>query len=609
MRIFNIDAYQLFFGLFAVCVVGGLLGFKMAVKIYNPTLYILFWAMYFITFLCLMSLLLSLFYYDNIKVREGPKGLKGNKGPTGEIGDDGVCKSNCRDAMFYYELLDHCNMYLNKLENTSGKPVEISNKYWKDRLTMIVSSKEFTNLMMVQGRESVMKFIKETLEKWMKLLHREGGRLYFESIGAENEFDWRKVNPWDEIKKYDMYYWGMNKMFRIMEFEKCRPETVIPKINPELYVIDSNEYELQWGHKRNLGRSHTNNTFWYPKQTTQNGRRMYPLGDVFAKRYHNQKTFSGQHARGHIKFNSSYDTGPGERTFLVGGNVARPVGTRYVGDVNYRYCKDWLCRISRYRIGKKRRDRFHLYELVGPPGYKCLGYAGTKWGTPDLNNYRCLPEKCLKRVHYGTQHLFSADGDARHVSKLGSNQALQNRLGNLYTVNTNKDMYEIKEECLKPPPTPKRLIKEMNEPTFNKGWHPKPPSKDKKYSVMNYLSLPTEAILVNKGNPKVYVKVRKIQGKEYNKYHIIQYEGGAETKEIFESKLQAINIRLLKWKRGLDNYDSDTFRWVINNNERKNGELTIVSEAHNQYLRMDDYRDIRLVNTNQVDKYAYWMIR
>ena len=98
--------YQSLFTLFAVSVVGVLLGFKMAVNIHNPTLYILFWVMYFISFLCLLSLLFSLYIYDSIKDREGPKGLKGEQGTTGEMGDTGVCKSNCRDGIFYYELME-----------------------------------------------------------------------------------------------------------------------------------------------------------------------------------------------------------------------------------------------------------------------------------------------------------------------------------------------------------------------------------------------------------------------------------------------------------------------------------------------------------------------
>lgn len=601
--------YQIIFMIFAIAVVGVLLGFKLAVNIHNSTLYILFWIMYFASFLSMLSILFSFYSYDNLKTKEGIKGLTGEKGPQGDIGDTGTCKSNCRDAIFYYELLEHCNKYLNKLEKPNGKPIEISNKYWKDRLTMIVSSKEYTNLTTAQGRDNTLNYIKQVLEEWIDVLYKAGGRLYFESIGAENEFEWRTENPWYEIKKYDMYYWGMNKMFKIQQFDKCRPETPIPDLTPKLFVMETNDYNLLWGDKHDLGRKESDSSFWQPKILTQNGRNMYPLGDIFVFRKASQDSFEGEHIRGHIKFKGGYQTGPGERTILVGGDETRaPIGSEYIGDVNYKYCDDWICRMTRYRKGKKRRNHFHIYKLIPPPGYKALGYVGVKDGLPILNNYRCLPDRCLNRVDTGNHKVLHIEGSAR-IYKFGQNAAQENDTKHLFTASpSDRYTYTIKDECLNNKPIPPDIQAKIDDPKYSKGWYNNPPNKAKKYSIMNYLALPTEAILVNKGNPKIFIKVRHITGQPYNTYHVIQYSGGPEIKIIFESKLEAINPQILKWKRDLDNFDSDTFRWTINNDETNRGEMTILSEAHNKYLRITHNRDIKLVHHNAVDRFAYWKI-
>ena len=55
----------------------------------------------------------------------------------------------------------------------------------------------------------------------MNLLYEQGGLRYFQTIGAETEFEWLKENPFDEMKKYDVFYWGMGKQYRPQLVDKC----------------------------------------------------------------------------------------------------------------------------------------------------------------------------------------------------------------------------------------------------------------------------------------------------------------------------------------------------------------------------------------------------
>ena len=334
--------YQLVFVLFIFIVIGILLGFKFAIHIHNPVLYILFWIMYFITFLCICSILSSVYFFGNIRKKTGPIGPKGETGKTGEMGEVGICKPNCRDNMCYKELMKFSEDYLNKIYPTDYKPIQISNKYWKDRITMICRSKEFTNLVILKGREKVIEYVQNILKTWLELIYKEGGRIYFESVGAENEFDWRVNNPWNEIKKYDMYYWNMSKIFRIREFQKCRPLKK-EDTEPRIYGIKTNDYYPIWGHMHSWGIQYTKNSFWRARHLKQNGKTLYPMGDIFARIEPNNYQ-SRKNVRGNMEFDRKYPSGPQGHTMLVGGDVKPPIGFQKLGYNYYETCNGWTCK-------------------------------------------------------------------------------------------------------------------------------------------------------------------------------------------------------------------------------------------------------------------------
>lgn len=605
-----IGLYQLIFLTFIVCVVGILIGFKFAVHIYNPVLYALFWVMYFITALCLASLLTSLFFYDSIKQREGPKGQQGERGEEGNQGDTGVCDNDCRDDIFYVELMTYSEKLLNGWEKSDFKPIQISNKYWKDRISMIVKSKEFTNLMNVKGRDHVLDYLKKILKVWLEMIYKEGGRPYFESIGAENEFEWRKTNPWNEIKQYDVYYWGMRKDMRIRTFSKCRPK-LERDMTPRLKVIKSDHYEGQiWADKHNLGRSDSHRNWWRPKVLHKDGREAYhPVGDVLVQGGDNHTYQRSKHHRGHIRFDGGYHTGPSEKTIVVAGSATKPATNAYaLGTSYYKYCADFLCRLTGYRIGKKRKSHIEYWRLQCPSGYKALGDvampSGPGGSKPNYRNYRCIHEDCLEPVNKGAYMAAHPDG-SRECWKSGGSE---NEHYSLFHANQkgrgdNATFYKIKEDCL--------TVKEVpgeSDPVYNKGWYPNPSNKDKKYSVMNYMALPTNATLINIGNPKISITVNLVpNSKKFNLYYV-RYNSENYSGKNNEITLEAISPNILKWRSIVKDYKKDSLRWVINMDETRKGQMTIMSKPHNKYLRYVNNGDVKLVHHNSMDDYGYWKL-
>lgn len=603
-----IGLYQLVFLLFAVCVVGVLLGFKFAIHIHNPVLYILFWAMYIITGLSLISLLANLYFYDSLRYKTGTKGQVGERGEDGIQGETGVCESNCRDDMLYLELMTYSEEVVNKLENSDGKPIQISNKYWKDRISMIAKSVDVSNLINIKGRDHVIDYLKNIFKIWLDLLYKEGGRTYFETIGAENEFEWRKFNPWNEIKQYDVYYWGMRSDMRIKQISKCRPKLVRDK-TPRLKVITTDDYNQIWHQKHNIGRSDSNRTLWRPKVLHQNGEKMHPIGDVLLERHEFYRTQYGNHTRGHMSFDGTYETGPPDKTVLVSGSATKPATGAYdLGSSYYRWCKDWLCRISGYRIGKRRKSHVNFWRLTCPNGFKALGDVAMPHGPggpkPDYNNYRCISEDCLEPINKGANRIFTPEGSRQGWKSFGDEKE-HNNVFHITERGKNDDVpfYKIKEDCLTVDEVPAET-----DPVYNNGVYPPPEKKDRKYSVMNYMGLPTHAILVNVGNPKVFIKIELSPNNKFNVYYIRYHSNNTTSGKSNVITLEAIAPNNLKWRSIIKDYNKSSLRWIVNMDDEKSGQMTILSDDHNQYLRYVNNSDIKLVQHNRMDNFGYWKI-
>ena len=106
----------------------------------------------------------------------------------------------------------------NKLEDIYNKAFPINRKkqttfilnnlYVKQLIKRICHSDEFKEVSAIKGPQYLIEYIKDIMLDWVDLIFKEGGELYFKTIGAENDFEWREVNPFNEIKKYDLFYWG-----------------------------------------------------------------------------------------------------------------------------------------------------------------------------------------------------------------------------------------------------------------------------------------------------------------------------------------------------------------------------------------------------------------
>ena len=216
----NLSTYNMIFVLLFLLIII-YTGLTLSRTIEDRMIYFLFWLLYSVTIITTLTAILNVVFYLNIKDKKGPAGNRGERGIRGEKGDTGICEEGCRNDICYKQIMKTINKEVNKLAGNPAKEIIVKNIYIKQRVKQICHSKEFKQLTPYRGPNDLISYLELLWIRWVKLIYEAGGRRYFETIGAENEFEWVDSNPFDEIKRYDIFYWGLDKDYRPNLIKKC----------------------------------------------------------------------------------------------------------------------------------------------------------------------------------------------------------------------------------------------------------------------------------------------------------------------------------------------------------------------------------------------------
>lgn len=235
----------LFFGIvgFVLAVV---VGINLSANIEDTIMYFLFWFMYFVTLATFVNIGLSAYYYMVMKDKTGPRGPRGERGDKGDPGNIGQCTASCRNSVCETSLRDHIVSILQAEEKKAGSVKDIGNSdlqniYIKEKVKSMCQSPEFQQLAAIKGPTNLVNYLKTIWSDIIKRLYSSGGMTYFRTIGAENDWDWMDDNPWNEFKKYDVYYWGMNKSYRPVLTDNCTTKADINAPDNKKYpFVDNN---------------------------------------------------------------------------------------------------------------------------------------------------------------------------------------------------------------------------------------------------------------------------------------------------------------------------------------------------------------------------------
>lgn len=408
------------------------IGLEISKSIDETVISILFWFLYIITIITMVNIVLVINYYLVMRNKTGPPGVQGKLGERGDKGEAGKCDADCRDRYCSVRLLDaEKGIIPTKLrELNQGVSVDLNNIYIKSKVNQMCKSDEFKQLAPYNGPNNLVSYLESIWKIWIEEIYNSGGALFFQTIGAEEQFKWQAGNPFDELKKYDVFYWGMGRQYRPKMVEKCyasrNGETPDPNYKDSITIKIGRTDLYDFITNDQGSRSWQNATFWRPKQYTYKGTVFYPVGDVvmgpvgsYGDRYQIRRHV------GVINYHLPL-AGPLRETIIVSGDVKGPI--------NYELL--WSNTIS--------GNKFWVWRPIAPANYIALGDVITTTSTPPGTNenapIRCVPFDIVEKIPTNGQWFWSSNGtrESTHFFMLGlqpnTNNYVTAEAGNAYNL-------------------------------------------------------------------------------------------------------------------------------------------------------------------------------
>ena len=400
--------------IFTICILVALgFGLEISKKIDEFVLYVLFWFLYIITIITFINIILVSKYYLSMRNKSGPPGLVGVQGEQGDRGESGKCDTGCRDSICLNALSELLTTEIKK--NNNGVNVSLNNIYIKSKIKQICESDEFKQLAPYNGPINLINYLKDIWKIWIKLLYDSGGKLYFETIGAEDQFDWLSKNPFDEIKKYDVFYWGMGKQYRPQISEKCYNSN-----DGNKPINDNDESIIQVAKTTFYDKISTsdksgandNASFWRAKKFTFKSAVFYPVGDIVIGPYRNGENTNSTKYIGGISL--AYPSiGPNRESILVSGDVEPPINYELLW-TNY----GW----NTNSTSSSTPNYFWVWRPIAPVNYIALGDVITVDENPPLTGddapIRCVPINMSIKLPTNRAVLWSSFGSSVDINLL-----------------------------------------------------------------------------------------------------------------------------------------------------------------------------------------------
>ena len=376
--------YIIFFGIIGIILAIGV-GLQLSNEIDEFVIYVLFWMLYIITIITFINIILVINYYISMKNKAGPPGKDGLVGDQGDKGPTGLCDPTCRDAICENEIN---KMIIDELKTKNiGVSVRMNNTYIKSKVHQMCKSDEFKQLAPYNGTQNLINYLKTIWKIWVDSMYDAGGSKYFENIGAETDFDWIAENPFNDIKKYDVFYWGMGKQYRPQISNKCQASSDGNTI--DLNALDLNKPPFLASRTTlydkigddSSSRADNDVSFWRARPFTWNFKVYYPVGDVALGPGRNNEG-NKNCMMGTISYPIP-QPGPPRETILVAGDVVGPLYYEPMwNNGGYTRRGGWS-------------NPFWLWRPIAPTGYVSLGDVVTYVPYPppagDSSPIRCVP--------------------------------------------------------------------------------------------------------------------------------------------------------------------------------------------------------------------------
>lgn len=637
------------------------IGLNLSENIEDFTSYLLFWIVYGLVAFSVANVFLLGYFWSVIRKKTGPPGIKGPKGDMGNKGDYGRCDISSNGAICMAEV----NKHLNQLyKDTTDTKTDITNNgvlingYMKRKIATICNSVQFEVLSELltnegKGAGNLVMYIKNIVTEWFKLIHSQNDKWFVDPNGLER-YDWKSQNPFNEIRKYDIFYWGDTRKFRPLKNKICKTgldsnsssQTALP-----LSTLRSNDYEEVYD---DLGSEGSNPMkVFRPKKYEYSGKIYYPLGDIIVtgiseKRRKKIGKKKDQFTRvGDLEFVSSVANGPDKETILVSGDVVDPVDYKLMWR-DQKYTNAYMDEIKRgvnavgsgYMGTSSGYGSGRIWKPVPPEGYVCLGDIVTNYYPPNHSdqveflkynkevNVKCIPIECaeeFKKSYVLDQRkkVWYVDNEAKQVVfngevyTIGSGDSPNSanaynlfRADNMLYVNkkgkvlkTNGDpFYKIKGNCSKGRYGSFTDQYKKVDPDYERiglGWYGTPANDNPKYSIYNFMGLIPEGMIEHNVDKKRYYIVH-YGGTEFNCYNIKVLNTTSGTYDnSLEVQNGTVNVEAVKLKRR-----DKKQQWKIVKYDDNGDEVVYFQSLHNNQILM--IKNNRFTTVTDRSSYSYF---
>jgi len=518
------------------------LGSYLSKNVYHPTLLIFFWVLYIASLITIINMLGTVFFYNTLRNKRGLVGDIGPVGETGDSGDRGVCDIDCKNSVCVIDIINRLNNhYKDLLEKSNSLNVEtliyprIENRNIINPIKNICGSSAYKEISKVKTVKVLNDYIYDIYQTWITMLveaDKSKGknmiRNYLETDGLDEEpnLSLGKNNPFREIEKYDIYYWGSDRVFHPRILEYCNNPAVNKRMPqnppPIMSALRTNVYKEVYSIRR-FGSSNKPFSVFRVEPSNHKGKIYYPLGDIITSVFQqksNKKFIEnfgyGEKARTEFPVSFSGD-GPVEPTLLLNGSSSYMIPPQ-----------DWTMVWRNQRV--KSRDRITIWkpkDYFHPEfkkWYRGLGFlVMNNWdnlnprrqygfNTPDRQPIRLIVEDLLidlKGAGFNEVWNDIKTNGIPNVSiwKSADSEYLTNQNIPILITGYNKPdpqkvkMYKLDikflEETYFPPIEFKNDL--VDEKQVGIGYHGTP-EREEKYSVFTWLGTPIETQLTNLGN-------------------------------------------------------------------------------------------------------------
>jgi hypothetical protein len=479
------------------------------------------------------------YFWSTVRKKRGPTGVRGPEGEDGKQGIEGSCSITSAQAVLLQQLTSYIDgLYSDK----TGKSIlnqelqKFPCTYLNNKIKTQAGSRQYNVIVATLSNQNkpvidIINYVKSIWKVWFDLIYNANPK-WFEDEYADEDYSWTGENPFTEIKKYDIYYWGITRSFRPLKAEICRSnpnyESSKLPIKPQarLKVMQSNDYMKITDDYKTGGDPDA--SWWRAKSVALGDETYYPVGDIITAGWRGQVYWNlwknGPTIVGDMQFET--DTiGPDIRSILVSGDVKDPI----------KYDSRWI----------GGNNTVTTARPVCPDGYVSMGDVidySTDGGNDNPANYpiKCVPADCVEdnnkrntgadvqiwRQHMGINVL-------NHFNR-GKYDANGDNGYNMFRSWWGGPFYRLKEKCLTPPSAPATKEPESEFLDLGVGWNGHPYKLDPRYSIFTFLNLVPEGMIVHKSTGRRFYIVH-YGGEEINIYNVLEY---SSTTDKFDNGLQ-----------------------------------------------------------------------